>query len=96
MTTARATVEARLRSIFSNTLGLKKEDINRFSDITVDLLGADSLAMVELVSTIEGEFQVPFSDDEVEQVKTFGAAVELVMNKTTTRPAEQNQQYAGA
>ncbi len=52
-------------------------------EITVDTLleddlGADSLDVVDLLMTIEDDFEVEIPDEEVENIKTVGALVEYI------------------
>jgi len=44
----------------------------------MDDLGADSLAIVELVLALEEKFDVKIPDDEVDQIKTVGDAVNYI------------------
>ena len=46
--------------------------------ITADDLGADSLDVVDLLMSIEDEFEVEIPDEEVENIKTVGALVEYI------------------
>lgn len=41
-------------------------------------LGADSLDVVDLLMSIEDEFEVEIPDEEVENIKTVGALVEYI------------------
>lgn len=43
-----------------------------------DDLGADSLEIVELVMALEEEFGIEISDEEAENIKTVGNAVEFI------------------
>ena len=43
-----------------------------------DDLGADSLDVVDLLMSIEDEFEVEIPDEEVENIKTVGALVEYI------------------
>ena len=43
-----------------------------------DDLGADSLAIVELVLALEEEFGIKIPDDKVDSIKTVGDAVEFI------------------
>lgn len=49
-----------------------------------DDLGADSLAIVELVLALEEKFDVKIPDDEVDNIKTVGDAINYV--KTHYKP----------
>ena len=47
-----------------------------------DDLGADSLDVVDLLMSIEDEFEVEIPDEEVENIKTVGALVEYIEGHT--------------
>ena len=46
--------------------------------LLADDLGADSLDVVDLLMSIEDEFEVEIPDEEVENIKTVGALVEYI------------------
>ena len=43
-------------------------------------LGADSLDVVELLMSIEDEFEVEIPDEEIENLKTIGDVVEYIQS----------------
>ena len=43
-----------------------------------DDLGADSLDVVDLLMSIEDEFEIEIPDDEIENIKTVGALVSYI------------------
>ena len=45
----------------------------------VDDLGADSLDIVELVMAFEDEFETPIPEDQIEQIRTIGAAADFIL-----------------
>lgn len=49
-------------------------DIDKLSDDTlfVEDLNADSLELVELVMTLENEFDAEISEDDIENIKSIG------------------------
>jgi acyl carrier protein len=53
------------------------EDIKGESCFITDL-GADSLDVVEIVTSVEEEFDLLIPDDLVEQIKTVGQAVDYI------------------
>ena len=55
----------------------KPEDVSD-SKTFQDDLGADSLAIVELVLALEERFEVKIPDDEVDKIKTVGDAISFV------------------
>lgn len=48
----------------------------------VDDLGADSLDLVELIMSLEEEFEIKISDEEAEQIKTVQQAGEFIESHT--------------
>ena len=67
-------VEAKVRKIVAEQLGVDDDKIKSSSDFTSDL-GADSLDIVELVMALEEEFSIEIPDDKAEDIRTFGDAV---------------------
>lgn len=49
----------------------------------VDVYGADSLDLTELVMETEEEFDITISDEEVKLAVTFGKFLELIETKTS-------------
>jgi acyl carrier protein len=48
-----------------------------------DDLGADSLDLTELVMALEDRFDIEVPEDDLENVRTIGDAVDLVLAKVT-------------
>ena len=67
----------KIKAILSEQLS---EDESEISPDTLleDDLGADSLDVVDLLMTIEDDFEVEIPDEEVENIKTVGALVEYI------------------
>ncbi|UYV14197.1 MAG: acyl carrier protein [Phycisphaera sp.] len=55
----------------------EKEKISRETSF-VDDLNADSLDTVELVMEFEDEFETSIPDEQAEQIKTVGQAIEFI------------------
>ena len=72
-------VEAKVRGIVAKQLGLAEDEVNSESSF-IDDLGADSLDTVELVMSLEEEFDIEISDDEAENILTVQAAIDHVNN----------------
>ena len=72
-------VEAKVRGIVAKQLGLGEDEVNNESSF-IDDLGADSLDTVELVMSLEEEFEIEISDDEAENILTVQAAIDHVNN----------------
>jgi len=49
----------------------------------VDDLGADSLAVVELVLALEEAFEIDIPDEDTEKIRTFKDAVSYITAKTS-------------
>ena len=72
-------VEEKVRGIVAKQLGLGEDEVTNESSFTDDL-GADSLDTVELVMSLEEEFDIEISDDEAENILTVQAAIDHVNN----------------
>ena len=71
------TIEARVRSIIADQLGVSEDEIRPDSNFIEDL-GADSLDIVELIMAMEEEFETEIPDEEAENIRTVGDAVGYV------------------
>ncbi|HIF56087.1 MAG: acyl carrier protein [bacterium] len=67
-------IEARVREIIINELGVEPEKVTDDASFVEDL-GADSLDTVELVMAFEEEFKLDIPDEDAEKMKTVGDAV---------------------
>jgi acyl carrier protein len=74
---ATSTIEAKVKSIIADQLGVGEDEIKGESSFIEDL-GADSLDIVELVMAMEEEFEVEIPDEEAENIKTVGDAVNYI------------------
>ena len=72
-------IEDKVKSIVVKQLGLGEDEVNNESSF-IDDLGADSLDTVELVMSLEEEFDIEISDDEAENILTVQAAVDHINN----------------
>lgn len=70
----------KLKEIIADQLDV--EDIRMESSITEDL-HADSLDVVDLIMTIESEFDLEFPDSDVEAIKTVGDIVNYIEANTS-------------
>ena len=70
-------VENRVMQIVSEQLGIKMEEMTNSSSF-VDDLGADSLDTVELVMTLEDEFECEIPDEEAEKITTIQQASDYI------------------
>ena len=74
---ATSAIEAKVKSIIADQLGVGEDEIKTESSFIEDL-GADSLDIVELVMAMEEEFEVEIPDEEAENIKTVGDAVNYI------------------
>ena len=72
-------VEEKVKSLVAQQLGVGEDEVNNESSF-IDDLGADSLDTVELVMSLEEEFDIEISDDEAENILTVQAAIDHVNN----------------
>lgn len=70
-----------LKSILSDQLDVDPDSINNDTDLADDL-GADSLDVVDLVMTLEEEFDIEIPDEDIETMTTVGEIVEYISSKT--------------
>ena len=61
----------KLKNIIVEQLSVEEDDVTLEANIQDDL-GADSLDIVDLITTIEDEFEVSIPDEAVEEIKTVG------------------------
>ena len=73
-------IEARVKKIVAEQLGVAEADIKNESSFVEDL-GADSLDNVELVMALEEEFDVTVEEEELEGIETVGQAYQLITGK---------------
>jgi len=69
-------VEDKVKSIIAEQLELDIDSITL--ETTFEEIDADSLDIVELVMTLEEEFELEISDEEIEQIKTVGDVVRYI------------------
>ena len=70
-------IEAKVKNIIADQLGVGEEEIKPESSFIEDL-GADSLDIVELVMAMEEEFEVEIPDEEAENIKAVGDAINYI------------------
>jgi acyl carrier protein len=68
----------RVKDIIAESLGVKKTEVVPTASF-IDDLNADSLDIVELVMTIEKEFDIEIPDDEAEKIRTVQDAVDYIV-----------------
>lgn len=77
-----ASVDERVRSIICDQLAVETAKVVATASF-IDDLGADSLDIVELVMTMEEEFDLDIPDEDAEKMKTVGDVVNYIASKTT-------------
>ncbi len=80
MTAKTPEIEARVKKIVVEQLGVKEEEITTDASF-VDDLGADSLDTVELVMALEEEFETEIPDDDAEKIVTIKDAVNYIVDR---------------
>ncbi len=72
-----ATIEARVKSIIVDKLGVDEKEVTPQASFTNDL-GADSLDTVELIMDFEKEFNIAIPDEQAEKINTVGEAIAYI------------------
>lgn len=67
----------KMKEILAEQLDVDIESITPETDIADDL-GADSLDVVEMLMTVEEEFDIEIPDEEIENLKTVGQVVDYI------------------
>jgi acyl carrier protein len=74
-------VEERVLAILSDKLGVDRERLTNSSSLVEDL-GADSLAIVELMMEMEEEFDITIGDEDTLGLKTVGDLLDYICGRT--------------
>jgi acyl carrier protein len=77
-----ASVEERVKNIICDQLAVEPEKVQLTSSF-IDDLGADSLDIVELVMTMEEEFDLDIPDEDAEKMKTVSDVIKYISTKST-------------
>lgn len=73
-------VEEKVKNIIVEQLGVDMESVTPEASF-IDDLGADSLDIVELVMTMEEEFDLEIPDEDAEKIKTVTDVVNYIKAK---------------
>ncbi len=73
-------LETRVTALIVEQLGVSKDEANIKASF-IDDLGADSLDIVELVMSLEEEFDVEIPDEDAEKMQTIGDAVSYLKER---------------
>lgn len=69
----------KLATIIADQLNVEESTITE--DTTLEDLGADSLALVELVMSVEEEFEIQIEDEDMEKFKSVGDVLDYIESK---------------
>ena len=71
----------KIRDLLAEQLDVPADSITPESDI-IDDLEADSLTVLDMVMTLEDEFDIEIPDEDVEKLRTVGSVVSYVEDHT--------------
>lgn len=77
-------IEQRVRSQIAKNLVVDANDLRPEASFINDL-GADSLAIVELVLALEEEFELDIPDEDTERIRTVQDAVDYINSRVSAR-----------
>ncbi len=67
----------KIRNILCEQLDIEEDTVTMESNIAEDL-GADSMDVVDLIMSIEDEFEIEVPDEKIESIKTVGDVVNYI------------------
>lgn len=76
MAFSREDTQGKVFVIIAEKLSIPAANIS--SDVSFKDLGADSLDVVEIIMNFEESFGIEIKDEDAEQIKTVGQAVDLI------------------
>ncbi|MEZ4551270.1 MAG: acyl carrier protein [Desulfobacterales bacterium] len=74
-------IEDKVKKIIAEKLDVDISDVVPEASL-IDDLGADSLAIVELIMTMEEEFDIDVPDEDAERLVTVKAAIDYIIEKS--------------
>lgn len=74
-------IEDKVRKLIAEKLDVDISEVVLDASL-IDDLGADSLAIVELIMTMEEEFDIEVPDEDAEQLATVRDAINYINEKT--------------
>ncbi|MFO0557171.1 MAG: acyl carrier protein [Polyangiales bacterium] len=77
-------IAQRVKEVIAKSLSVAIEDVKSESSFINDL-GADSLAIVELVLAFEEAFELDIPDEDTEKIRTVQDAVDYIQARTARR-----------
>ena len=75
-----ASIEERVKKIVCDQLAVESEKVVPAASF-VDDLGADSLDIVELIMTMEEEFDIDIPDEDAEKIKTVNDVITYISSR---------------
>lgn len=69
----------KVKKILSEQFSVEEDSINLNTNIAEDL-GADSLDVVDILMSIEDEFEIEVPDEDIEKIRTVGELVNYIKN----------------
>ena len=76
----RSEIESKVRKVLAEQLAVEESQVTPEARFAEDL-NADSLDLTEAVLALEDEMGIEIPEDEMENVKTVGQAIEMVATK---------------
>jgi acyl carrier protein len=76
---------AKVKEMVASHLGKSEDEITPDSSFIEDL-GADSLDLVELIMSMEDEFELEISDEDAENIITVQDAVNFIQKSVESAP----------
>ena len=70
-----------VKKILCDQLDLDEEQVTEDSEV-IDDLGSDSLDIVDLVMTLEEEFDTEIPDEDIENLRTVGDIVKYIEERS--------------
>ncbi|MBS3758671.1 MAG: acyl carrier protein [Desulfobacterales bacterium] len=74
-------IEDKVKKLIAEKLDVDISEVVSEASL-IDDLGADSLAIVELIMTMEEEFDIEVPDEDAEQLATVKDAINYIIEKT--------------
>lgn len=75
------TIEDKVKKLISEKLEVDPTDVVPKASL-IDDLGADSLAIVEMIMTMEEQFDIEVPDEDAENLRTVEDAINYIIKKT--------------
>lgn len=72
--------DSKIRSLIAEQLNKKIEEVTDDKEIVKDL-GADSLDVIEMLMSLEEEYNITVPEEEVVNIKTVGDIIKLIETK---------------